>query len=202
MLPQSVRIKFEKKNALKFISHLDVCRTMKAALLRASIPVWYTEGFNPHPKMVFSLPLSIGTESECEFMDIKITAPMPYEEIKERLCAALTPDMGVLEVYAPQMKFSDIGWASYQITAKKPLDLSPLLADEVFITKQTKKGEVTLDVKNRIKNLTQKDNLIEMLLSADSENFLNPDHLMKLVGQDDYRTVRKNVFSKDMTAFR
>ena len=202
MLPYGVRIKFEKMNMLKFISHLDVCRTMKSALLRADIPVWYTEGFNPHPKMVFSLPLSIGTESVCEYMDIKLTEEMAHEEIKRRLGAALTPDMAVTEVYSPKLKFGEIAYALYEITPHEECDLTPLDADEVIITKRTKKGEATINVKDRIKQIEKKNNKITMILSADTERYLNPDHLMALTGCTDYRTVRKEVYTEKMQIFR
>ncbi len=201
LTPVGVRIKFEKMNMLKFISHLDVCRTMKSALLRAGIPVWYTEGFNPHPKMVFSLPLSIGTESVCEFMDIKITEEMSHEEIKRRLSGALTSDMAITEVYSPKMKFQEIAYALYEITPYGEYDLSPLEAENVMITKRSKKGEVTIDIKDRIKSVEKKNNKLLMILSADTERFLNPDHLMALTGCEDYRIIRKEIYTEKMQLF-
>ena len=72
MLPKQIRIKFTKVGSLQFISHLDLNRTMTTVMIRAKIPIYYSEGFNPHPKMVFALPLSIGAESVCELLDIKI----------------------------------------------------------------------------------------------------------------------------------
>lgn len=202
MLPEAVRIKFEKMNVLKFISHLDVCRTMKTALLRAGIPVWYTEGFNPHPKMVFSLPLSIGTESVCEYMDIKITEEMSHEEIKRRLASAFTTDMAVTEVYSPKMKFQQIAYALYEITPCEEYDLSPLMADKIMITKHSKKGEVTIDVKERIKSVEVKNGKIMMLLCAAENSYINPDHLMALTGCTDHRIIRKEVYTDKMQIFR
>ena len=81
MLPTPIRIKFTKTGALQFISHLDLNRTMKTVMIRAKIPIHYSEGFNPHPKMVFALPLSIGAESVCELLDIKIDLEMTSYEI-------------------------------------------------------------------------------------------------------------------------
>ena len=56
---REVRLRFSKTGRLKYISHLDINRAMSRALKRAQIPLWYTEGFNPHPYMSFSLPLSL-----------------------------------------------------------------------------------------------------------------------------------------------
>ncbi len=63
--------KISKIGRLQFISHLDLARTMRTAIVRAGIPVKYSQGFNPHPRMSFALQLSVGTQSKCEFMELK-----------------------------------------------------------------------------------------------------------------------------------
>ena len=76
MVQDKIRLEFYKKGRMKYISHLDLIRTMTGALGRSEIPVYYSEGFNPHPKMVFALPLSVGCESICEYLDIKLLEAM------------------------------------------------------------------------------------------------------------------------------
>ena len=68
----TLRFKFYKKGALQYISHLDLVRTMHKIIVRAGFPLWYTEGFNPKPKLIFGAPLSIGCESNCEFLDVRL----------------------------------------------------------------------------------------------------------------------------------
>ena len=116
MVPESkkIRVMFSKTGALKFISHLDMNRTMKAAFLRSKLPIWYTMGFNPHPKTVFSLPLSVGVSDLCCFMDFKITEEVSHEEICRALNAAFPEGLHALEAYEPQTKLSDIGWSEYK----------------------------------------------------------------------------------------
>ena len=82
-----IRIVFRKTGYLRYISHLDLQRTMQRALTRAQIPLWYTEGFNPHPYLCFASPLPVGVNSVTEMFDIKPDAEnrMAVEEIKERL---------------------------------------------------------------------------------------------------------------------
>ena len=75
-----IRFRMKKMGSLQYISHLDLVRTMHKVIVRAKLPLWYTEGFNPKPKMVFAAPLSIGTESECEFMDIRLNDYIAPEE--------------------------------------------------------------------------------------------------------------------------
>ena len=54
--PINLRVKFKKVGALQYVSHLDLVRTMHKIIVRAKLPLWYTEGFNPKPKMVFAAP--------------------------------------------------------------------------------------------------------------------------------------------------
>ena len=54
----NIRVFYHKTSRAKYISHLDIMRCMQRAVVRAGLPVWYTEGFNPHIYLTFSLPLS------------------------------------------------------------------------------------------------------------------------------------------------
>ena len=82
---REVRLVFSKTDRCKYISHLDINRCMSRALSRAEIPLWFTEGFNPHPYMSFSLPLSLGVESLCESVDLRIVGEITNDEIKTRM---------------------------------------------------------------------------------------------------------------------
>ena len=88
--PRTVRIRFVKKGNLQYVSHLDLQRTLHRVLIRAGIPMWYTKGFNPHPKISFGYPLSIGTESMCEFLDMRIEREISMQEIMEQMNCELT----------------------------------------------------------------------------------------------------------------
>ena len=66
------RILFYKTGIAKYISHLDLMRTMQRCFIRAGVSIKHTEGFNPHPYMAFALPLSVGCESVCELMDFRL----------------------------------------------------------------------------------------------------------------------------------
>ena len=150
--PENVRIMFTKTGSLKYISHLDLQRTFTRCLIRSHLPVWYTKGFNPHTKLVFSLPLSVGCESICEFVDIKIERRISHAQIKELLSKQFTDEMLVLDVYAPVGKFSDIAYAEYEckIKTSKACDEtakqieSYLTTSPVTMLKRSKSGEKEL----------------------------------------------------------
>ena len=70
---QRLRVKFGRGRKLKYISHLDLMRLWERGLRRAGVPVAYSEGFNPRPRLSFASPLAVGTTSESELLDILLT---------------------------------------------------------------------------------------------------------------------------------
>ena len=91
--PITLRVKFHKIGNLQYISHLDLVRTMMKVIVRAKLPLWYTEGFNPKPKLAFAAPLSIGTESVSEFMDIRLTEKIDPQDAVNALNTNMTSEM-------------------------------------------------------------------------------------------------------------
>ncbi len=67
---QRLRVRFSRGEEIKYISHLDLLRLWQRALVRAGIPLAYSEGFNPHPRMSLAAPLALGVTGEAELMDI------------------------------------------------------------------------------------------------------------------------------------
>ena len=224
----TLRLKFKKVGSLQYISHLDLVRTMSKIITRARLPLWYTEGFNPKPKMIFAAPLSIGTESVCEFLDIRLIDDIPAEEVKARLNANMTDEMQVIEAYYTEDKLTDLKWLSYSIditTDNASEELAEkcqtvLLGESVLVTKKAKPREVapTVDIRPLIKEI--KAELrgavihIDAVLSADASSFLNPEYVVKALKTEcgilsnpdltkEYYTIMRNeAYKGDMTEFR
>ena len=187
--PRTVRLKFIKVGALQYISHLDLQRTFNRVIVRACLPIWYTKGFNPHAKLVFSTPLSIGAQSVYEFLDIRIDREMSCEAIMERLNAELTEELKIVDAYVPKRDFADIKWASYDIsvvsggidetTAEK---IEQRIKEPIFMVKKTKSGEKEIDITTLIHSLECKCDgeklVISCTLSASSTEYLNPELLI------------------------
>jgi radical SAM-linked protein len=70
---QRLRVKFSRGDEIKFISHLDLMRCWERALRRAGVPLAYSEGFTPHPRISLAAPLALGVTSEAELMDINLS---------------------------------------------------------------------------------------------------------------------------------
>ena len=149
------RIRFAKRGPLIFVSHLDFAHSFTRALKRAEIHLKYSEGFNPHPKLVFALPLSVGMVGENEYCDITITDDLSADEVKERLEKALTCDIEIKKVYEPDIKIGKVTSAKYTIVfdnlSPSVEELKTALSKPPSISKTTKSGNTKmLDIKSLI----------------------------------------------------
>lgn len=145
------RIVFEKTGLMKYISHLDLNRCMMRSVRRSGLPAWYTEGFHPHMYLMFPLALSLGAESICECMDIRLTEEVPETDILSRLNAALPEGLHATEVREPKAVTQDIGSAVYEVTLRGEglaEQWEAFLAQEQILTpKRTKKGMKEIDIR-------------------------------------------------------
>ena len=111
---QDIRVWFEKRARARYISHLDLMRAISRAVRRAALPIWYTEGFNPHPYLSFPLPLPLGQEGLREAMDLRLTEEA--QGIADRLNAVLPEGLLVLAAAQPWAGPGEIKAAEYAIT--------------------------------------------------------------------------------------
>ena len=101
---KNIRMFYQKKGRAKYISHLDINRLMQRVLKRAGLPVWYTEGFNPHIYLTFALPLSLGYESDFETMDFRLTEEMNLQQVQQILNQNMPEGILVTRVAEPVLK--------------------------------------------------------------------------------------------------
>jgi len=95
---QRLRITFSKTAAMKFSGHLDLHKTWERTLRRARLPLAYSEGFNPHPKIQLAAALPLGFTSECELVDIWLETPQPLPDARAALEHAAPPGVVILEL--------------------------------------------------------------------------------------------------------
>lgn len=188
-----IRIYFEKKGPSKYMSHLDLMRCMTRTIRRAGIPIWYTEGFNPHPFMTFALPLSLGTAGLCESMDVRLTTDMSFDEIKTRLNGALCEGIVVTEVNYVREKATAIQSALYRIeltaTGMSREELSAALEDylsqeEIIVQKKNKKKQlVDIDIKPHVMAFAVtaegEGAILHLRLPAGNSLNINPNIVLK-----------------------
>ncbi len=189
--PKTLRVVFQKTGKLQYISHLDLMRTMTRVIIRSHIPVAYSEGFNPIPRLSFAAPLSVGVESRVEIMDVRITHPIHLDLAMEALNLNLPSELAVSKLYMAETKTRDIAFVSYEMAFFRPNTDDSLAARiaEVLsrrplpVLKKTKTGEKDTDISPLIETLSVRnvgDHVeISVMLRVEGASFLNPDYLFR-----------------------
>lgn len=171
---------------MRFISHLDMTRFMARLIRRAQLPVWYTEGFNPHLYMTFALPLSLGFESEYEVVDIRLLDDnYDISTLPEKLNAVCPPYILFFDAAEPVKKAGDVAAAEFSIIFDDACEIRDALnqflcRESITVLKKTKKGDIKeLEVADKIKEFSvdEKDGntLLRITLPAGSSENLNPE---------------------------
>lgn len=216
----SFRCRFEKCGPIRYISHLDLTRAFHRAFIRAKIPLKYSEGFSPHPKFAFALPLSTGTESVVEMADftLKPGFSISPEQLLSVLQEQMPAGIRLLSVKEEDGKFSEIAFASYSVNLPET-DPSQIpkaeeaLKGEIVIQKKNKKGKwVEKEISCGIEALSFSEESggihLDAVLSVAGENYLKPETLLDVLQdrlQDEsfsIRSIRRvGIFKADRTPF-
>ena len=195
--PIRLRFRFRKVGRLRYISHLELVRTVSKAATRAGIPCWFTQGFNPVPKIVFGTPMSVGMESECEFVEFRLTERIEPSDALSRLNAATPAELTFLEAYYPENKLTDQCFAFYEILVRTDRNAEELAAafrkllsdpnltcrnlthgkaSERVVGRQTGDAKVTVTGEHALR--------LTMTLGTSQGEFLNPDYVMIALDQE------------------
>ncbi len=202
---RTYRFTFAKRGALIFVSHLDFSHSVVRALKRAHLPIKYSEGFSPHPKLVFGLPLSVGMTGENELLDVTLVSDdVSNEDFKARFAAAMTNDMEIKDVSDPGLKLGKIKSADYTVY----FESCPLTADEINeklenlppVVKKTKSGaEKLLDISPMVfaAHASESDCKVslELTLSSSGDAYLNPELVIQslALSDTDYSITRTHI---------
>ncbi len=188
-----VRVKFEKKGAMKFIGHLDMMRYFQKAIRRAGIDVAYSEGFSPHMIMSFAAPLGVGVTSSGEYFDMEVHTAMSTADFGRRFNAVMADGVRVLSVREiPDQKTSKamslVAAADYYVDfreGRKPKQnhkdfISGFMAQSaIVVMKKTKRSEQETDIRPMIYRLELKEGRIFMQLASGSVHNLKPELVME-----------------------
>lgn len=124
------RITFTKQGALRYISHLDLHRLWERAMRRADLPLAYSQGFHPQPKISLAAALPLGFSSRCEVLDVRLNGEIPIWEISSRLKDNLPPDVQIVNIEsvderAPALQTQVLS-AAYNVELTEPIPPSEL----------------------------------------------------------------------------
>jgi radical SAM-linked protein len=198
-----LRVRFCRGEELKFISHLDIIRLWVRALRRARIPLEYTEGFSPHPRISLAVPLSVGVTADNELLDISITKVVSPHWFVDTVNRQLPEGMKVLEATpispnVPSLQ-SQVRFTQYQVEVKTgkneeeiKTDIDRLLALESLPWHHERDtGRKSYDLRNLIDDIwlvemKPASGVMGMILRCDESGSGRPEQVALALGITDY----------------
>jgi radical SAM-linked protein len=195
---QRLRIHFTRDETLKYIGHLDMARTWQRIARRANLPLAYSEGFNPQPRLTFAAALPVGCTSDHEELDMVLSPPCAIDEVKAQLDRVMPPGMNVISIEevalnAPALQVQ-LQAAEFEITVEdeEAIGLLPeriaqfLAATEVM---RDRRGKV-YNLRPLVQSLsiepgsTDRAAVIRSRLQANEAGTGRPDELAAALGLD------------------
>lgn len=183
---QWLRVKYAKRGRARFTSHRDFGRAFERALRRAAVPMAYSSGFSPHPRISYANAAPTGAASEAEYLEIGLAATCDPGKVRDALDAALPPGLDVVEVVpgAPgtladeltgsrwQVDLPDLSAAVLQVAAD-----AFLAKDSVMVQRMTKNGMRQFDARAAVLALEAEDARLIMTL-AHQTPLVRPDDVL------------------------
>lgn len=163
---QKLRIRYAKRGRLRFTSHRDFARAFERAVRRADLPIGYSSGFTPHPKISYAGATPTGAASEAEYLEIGLTEPRDPTRVQTALDAALPDEFVVLDVVETTMaksngSLADALQASQWVVRLPGVSFDDaeravarfLAMDELLVERMTKRGLRTFDCRGAVRTL-------------------------------------------------
>lgn len=189
----AVRVRLGKGEEIRFVSHLGFMRAFERTVRRARIPVAYSGGYHPHPRISFATALGVGMTSEAEYLDMELDTAdlgdLSTHDVFERLQAAAPQGMPVMAVCAREGKptlASRIEWASYRVDVHA--DVRPDLenavmefvsSDKAIAQVNTKSGQRMSDMRPMVREIRwSSSGALECTLACGGRAHLRPQDLM------------------------
>lgn len=197
-----LRFVFAKRVQVKYISHLDLTLVWERALRRARIPLAYSQGFNPRPKIQFASGLPLGTTGTAEIMDVIVTEPVDPDRARERIKGTLPVGVGLhsieeIPLKAPTLQHL-LRQAEYHVLVETELSAAGLseriddllAADQVIQTRRRRQKEEEFDLRPWLHQLHLESSAagqahLRMRLTAGQFGNLRPEAVLKALGLAD-----------------
>jgi len=196
---QRLRLSFGRGEAARFISHLDTMRCWERVFRRAGVPIEYTHGFSPHPRMSSVAPLAVGVTSSGELLDIWIRKWMPPDAVlmlarREMPAGFVVHDAVEIPVSAPSLQ-SIVRSATYRCVATHPEGVDGaraavftfLQCDSVPYVVMRKDGEKTVELRPLVKDIVVEPRFsdacdVRMHVGLSQEGTVRPEHVLDVLG--------------------
>ncbi len=209
------RISYTQGEEVRFISHLDFLRTIVRTFRRAGLPVKYSEGFNPHMVMSIGLPLSVGTTSVCDCLEVELTEDIDIPSAIDKINACTPRGIKILGIKKSEglkpMYGIDSALYTASFVSDKSIDIAEYIsAPVVMIEKKSKRKINEVNIKDFIRTMelvTENGNQYELRLHLNAGNVSNlkPEMVLKSMEKffdaifTDIEIERKEIYFDDMT---
>lgn len=204
-----VRVAFSKEDPVRWLSHLDTLKAFERALRRADIPLAFSEGFNPHPKIAFASALAVGVVSLGEYVDIELADEADITKVSEQLQKIMPEGFCILDVKSvppgTQSLMAAVNRAQYRVRAallalvddgriENAINKS-MVESDWLVEREGKRGVSTKNIRSGIFQLSGQvvdDNLVlEMLVQTGSEGNVRPEEVLKVICERDELPVNR-----------
>jgi radical SAM-linked protein len=193
---QRLRVRYAKRGRARFTSHRDFARAFERALRRAGIPMAYTSGFSPHPRVSYANASPTGAATEAEYLEIGVARECDPELVRAALDSALPPGLDIVavveatggglvdrltgsvwQVEPPQLTYTDP--LAGEAAAELDTAIAALLASEaVVVQRMTRNGLRTFDVRQALVAIRRRGACLEMTLRH-GEPLVRPDDVLR-----------------------
>ena len=191
MVRQRVRIRFSKSGELRFLGHHDLARTCERLFRRAELPLAFSQGYHPKPRIIFPLALALGVEGRDEVLELELAEELPAEEISNRLRRQSVPGLQVLslETFPPGAPKAKVERITYEIEIP-PQRLAAVQTsiEEIMQSPDLplpKPGRLTRDYRGSLERLEVVAGRLRMVLRVEPQGSLPPRALLERLGLGD-----------------
>lgn len=198
-----IRVQYAKEGRLRALSHLETKTALERSIRRARLPIAFSQGFNPKPKMTFSPALPVGAESRSEFLDMTLIGVHDARAVADALGAELPPGLRIITFEAaPEIGINDgasaITWSvelSPEARERAPEVLGRFAAaTEWPVVRETDGKQKTIDLKRFVRDLTLDANTLRMELWQSAAGTARPSELLQsLLGVAPQKLVKESV---------
>lgn len=204
---QHIRVKYSKEKELQFIGHLDLVRVFERAVRRSSLPIAYSQGFNPKMRISYGTPLPLGITSDAEYADFEIDGWIKPDILKDELNSKLPPGLKILETKIIGPKEGSLMASAQAVeylatftdnTSNVENKIKEIIASEKIVVKRKRKEKIKeIDIRPMIIELSLDDGRLRMLVQSNSQGTAKPNEILSVLGIEEARVKRTRQFVKD-----
>lgn len=197
---QRILIIYSKGDEVKFISHSELIRAIEKAVRRAGIPIAYSQGYNPHMKIDFGIPLQFGVTGDNEMLELYMESHSSPAEIMEKLNGALPPGIKIssartVAIVEPSIQ-ARVKTSLYQFEFSGGDGLAGRVKDilgskEIRIMRTTKSGTKEVDIRPLIFDARVTGNIVEARLASSQESTIKTSEFSSLFEDAEVNSIKR-----------